>query len=300
MSSKKGTKFETVHAGRTKKRKFYGNQHTSEQSEEFVSTSANKLLENKELDVPIATNFAYCILEFASVFSAISSAVICKKCQSEIEFQPSNYRGASFKIVMNCKCESPLKINSCPIIKNSAEINSRLIFVMRLLGIGYEGLNIFCGLMDMFQSVSKSSYYACLKNIHTAASAVYDIALSHAVAREKELNEEAGKAANELTISGDGTWKKRGFSSLFGVSTLIGKYSNKVLDACVMSSFCGACNLRKSLKKSDPIAYAEWYSSHEDECTINHTGSSGKMEIDAIVKMFLRSESKHGVPHVYR
>lgn len=173
--------------------------------------------------------------------------MICKKCQSEIEFQPSNYRGGSFKNVMNCKCESPLKINLCPMIKNSAEMNCRLIFVMRLLGIGYEGLNIFCSLMDMFHRVSKISYYARLKNIHTAASVAYDIALPHAVAREKDFNEEAGKAADALTLSGDGTWKKRRFSSLFGISTLIGKYSNKVLYACVMSSFCGECNLRKTL-----------------------------------------------------
>ena len=33
--------------------------------------------------------------------------------------------------------------------------------------------------------------------------------------------------ANELTVSGDETWMKRGFSSLFGVSSLIGYYTGK-------------------------------------------------------------------------
>lgn len=44
------------------------------------------------------------------------------------------------------------------------------------------------------------------------------------------MNEEAGNIAINLTVSGDETWKKRGFSSLFGVSTLVGKYSKKVLE----------------------------------------------------------------------
>jgi len=50
-----------------------------------------------------------------------------------------------------------------------------------------------------------------------------------------------GKPKNQLTVSGDRIWKKRGFSSLFGVVTLIGKYGKKVVD--IKSSFCQACNL---------------------------------------------------------
>lgn len=72
--------------------------------------------------------------------------------------------------------------------------------------------------------------------------------------------------------------EKRGFSSLFGVSTLITKYTGKVVDACVMSSFCAGCNLWKNKKNSDPVEYAGWLADHEEKCTLNHTGSSGKME----------------------
>lgn len=47
---------------------------------------------------------------------------------------------------------------------------------------------------------------------------------------------------------------------------------------------------RKAKKKRDPVGFETWYESHEAECTVNHTGSSGKMEIDDIVQMFLRPE----------
>lgn len=152
--------------------------------------------------------------------------------------------------------------------------------------------------MGICSGIGNSTYALILQNIRTAASAVYETVLSFAVTQEKQMNKEAGKPEDEFTVSGDGTWKKRGFSSLFGVSTLVAKYSSKVVDTSVMSSFCGGCNLWKSKKDSDSIAYEVWLQSHEAECSINHTGSSGKMEVDAIVQMFLRSEEKHGVKYL--
>lgn len=121
-------------------------------------------------------------------------------------------------------------INSSPFVKNAYKINRRIVFVMRLLGVDREGLNLFCGLMDIGQGIASNTYYACLENIYQTAFAVYDYILKKAVAEEKQMNEEAGNIAINLTVSGDEKWKKRGFSSLFGVSTLVGKYSKKVLE----------------------------------------------------------------------
>ena len=51
-------------------------------------------------------------------------------------------------------------------------------------------------------------------------------------------------------------------------------------------------------KKNDDIgAYESWYEKHKDSCTINHNGSAGKMEVDAVVEMFGRSVQKHGVKY---
>ncbi|KYN18944.1 hypothetical protein ALC57_08731 [Trachymyrmex cornetzi] len=44
--------------------------------------------------------------------------------------------------------------------------------------------------------------------------------------------------------------------------------------------------------------YNEWYDTHEENCAINHSGSAGKMEIDVITEMFLRSKNEHGVLYV--
>lgn len=298
MNDKKGTKDNPARHFRSKKRKFYGNRYTSEQETEFASTSAKKLLGNMNLNVAIDPTFVYCILEFTSVFSAISANVICRKCESDVTFSQGNLRSLGFKIFLSCKCEETQTINSCPMIQNACEANRRFVFVMRLLGVGHEGVNLFCSLMGICSGIGNSTYAKILETIHTAASAVYETVLSFAVTQEREINKKVGKPEDEFTVSGDGTWKKRGFSSLFGVSTLVAKYSSKVVDTSVMSSFCGECNLWKSKKNSDPTAYELWFESHEAECSINHTGSSGKMEVDAIVQMSLRSIEKHGVKYL--
>lgn len=296
MSDKKGSRVNSnIHRG--KKRKFYGNAATCEQSTEFTSASAKKI-GHFDMEVPVDASFVYCILEFCSVFSTLSSSVICKKCKGSVSFTQSNLRGLGFNIMVQCKCETPMKIPSCPTIRNAYAINRRIVFVMRMLGVGLEGLNMFCGLMDIGKGLSVNCYTPILENIYIAASAVYDTVLSFAVNEEMDLNEKAGNVRNHLTVSGDGTWKKRGFSSLFGVSTLIGKFTGKVLDAAVKSSFCSACNLWKNKKHTDEAGYEAWSENHQEECTANHEGSAGKMEIDAMVDMFKRSEAKSNAKYV--
>jgi len=168
---------------------------------------------------------------------------------------------------------------------------------MRLLGVGREGINLFCGLMDLGKGFAINTYYGCLENIYTASSVIYEKVIQRAIAEEKQKSIEYGKPENQLTVSGDGTWKKRGFSSLFGVITLIGKYSKKVVDINIKSSFCQACNLFSKKCEANDIEFDTWYDSHQEVCTANHSGSAGKMEIDAIVEMFMWSVEKHGVKY---
>ncbi|XP_074102194.1 uncharacterized protein LOC141529520 [Cotesia typhae] len=297
---KKSTSERITRADRPKKRRFHGYRHTVEESTIFTSSSAAKLSKSKDEEFIIENNSGYCILEFFTVFSAISSLVLCTNCKKEIKFSRTAQRGVGFKITLQCSCESIQYISSCPLIEKSFEVNRKVIFAMRFLGVGREGINIFCSLMDICQGLSIGTYYASMKNIHIAASAVYNLVISKAVKEEKDLISACDPNANptEFTVSGDGTWKKRGFNSLFGVTTLVAKNCKKVVDTVVKSSFCQGCNLWKNKKKSDILAYNDWYEDHEEVCTINHKGSAGKMEVDAVVEMFCRSVEKHGVKYV--
>ncbi|KYN11782.1 hypothetical protein ALC57_16060 [Trachymyrmex cornetzi] len=294
---RKGSKKQPTRAGRQKKRHFRGNRFTVEKDVEFTSTLSKKLKTSENTDFSVSREFSYCILNFFSVFTTIATLVVCKQCKSDIQFNQTSSRGLGFKIRVKCNCNEIL-INSSPFINKAFEINRRIVFVFRLLGVAREGINLFCGYMDIYQGISTNIYYSCLDNIYIAASSVYKVILKSAMADEKIKNKEAGNIENHLTVSGDGTWKKRGYSSLFGVSTLIGKYSKKVLDSVVKSSFCQECNLWNNKKNENIDEYNEWYDIHEENCAINHNGSAGKMEIDAITEMFLRSKNEHGVLYV--
>ena len=63
---------------------------------------------------------------------------------------------------------------------------------------------------------------------------------------------------NEITDIGilyDGTWQKRGYSSLNGVGTAISITTVKVLDCEVLSRHCKSCTIHYPLKESNPAEY---------------------------------------------
>ncbi|GFV16012.1 uncharacterized protein TNCV_2197931 [Trichonephila clavipes] len=56
--------------------------------------------------------------------------------------------------------------------------------------------------------------------------------------------------SSDIIISGDGTWKTRGYSSRVGVCAVIGDKTGKCIDTEVMSSFCKGCDSWKRRKGS--------------------------------------------------
>ena len=162
---------------------------------------------------------------------------------------------------------------------------------MRLLGIAREGVNVFCGLMDLCQGLAKSTYDKIVQHCHSASASMFETMSKKAVKEEREKNAEKGRTETHLKVSGDGSWKKRGFTSLYGVTTLIGYYS-----VVVKSAYCHACTIKT--KELDDDAFEEWYENHKETCYSNHEGSSGKMEVDSIIEMFLRSDEKFGVKYM--
>jgi len=99
-----------------------------------------------------------------------------------------------------------------------------------------------------------------------------------------------------LIVSGDGTWKKRGPTSRFGVTTLAGKFSKKIIDTVAKSTYCKSCEVWEKKKNTHPEEYEDWLEGHDD-CDANHIGSAGKMEVDSVKEMFGRSIDQYGVKY---
>lgn len=153
---------------------------------------------------------------------------------------------------------------------------------MRLLGIGLNGIKKFCAFMDLPRPIYHSCYDAIVETISLATQAVRVKNVQRAAAEEKSRSVE--KRQNDgITVSGDGSWRKRGFSSLFGIVSLIGWMTGKIVDIVVKSKYCKACEFWKS--KEGSAEYEEWVQRHAEQCQSSYTGSAaGKMESTSLLK----------------
>lgn len=251
---KKGTKISYPTRRRSGGKKRPPNRFESEGDEQGVSASAKKLKDcNEEFDVN--SEFGYRIINFFAVFSVIAQHVKCKTCGSDIAFRERSPRGLGFKIVITCPKCPDVDIPSSKFIRNAYEINRRIVLAMRLIGIGLNGIEKFCAIMELPRPIFHSFYDKLVNTIAIATKAVRDASMKKAAQEEKEKSQENGQA-DGITVSGDGSWRKRGFSSLFGVTSLIGWFSGKIIDVEVKSKYCKSCEHWKS--KKGTIEFTEW------------------------------------------
>ncbi|KAJ4425721.1 hypothetical protein ANN_27917 [Periplaneta americana] len=76
---------------------------------------------------------------------------------------------------------------------------------------------------------------------------------------------------------------------MYGAGCVIDILIGYLIDYQVMSKSCRKCDHARQRYKN-PQDFKMWYDIHKEECDINHTGSSGAMEIKAAIKMWNRSQ----------
>ena len=101
----------------------------------------------------------------------------------------------------------------------------------------------------------------------------------------------------DISVSFDGTWMKRGFTSLYGVGVVIEISTVLIVDFEVLSKYCHACKLAEAKGMSDQDFF-EWREGHRADCCINFEGSSKAMESEAARRMWGRSVTKHNFRYV--
>ena len=113
------------------------------------------------------------------------------------------------------------------------EVNLKAVIAFREMGKGHEGLNTFARLMNM-----KGITWASYKNINNAVFDAYESVAEESM-RKVALHIKEDKSAKKhpdnpsvklCDVSIDGTWQRRGYSSLNGVVTTVSH--EKCLDTC--------------------------------------------------------------------
>ena len=244
-AGKKGTKksYPTRHRSKTAKRP--SNRFEIESDSAGVSVTAKNLkLSDKDFDVN--NQFGYRIIHFLAVFSVIAQHVKYKRCDADITFRERSPRGVGFKIVIACPNCSDVEIPSSTSIRSAYEINRRIVLAMRLLGVGLNGLMKFCGFMELPRPIFQSFYDDIVRVMSIASSSVRDASMKKAVEAKQSQSEENGQREG-IIVSGDGSWRKREFSLLFGITSLIGWFTGKLAPSCFL---CASASYRHKFKKN--------------------------------------------------
>ncbi|CAF4741540.1 unnamed protein product, partial [Rotaria sp. Silwood2] len=163
-----------------------------------------------------------------------------------------------------------------------------------LAGIGRAGLDKIFGVMnipppvkeDHYEEIDRRLLLPCIKKFQhqSMQAAIYEAV---------DVND---GDPTTLTVSGNGTWQRRGFKSLHGVAAVLScNTTPKVLDVKSLSKKCVICTGALSVKNKDPDLYDEIINNHD--CESNYDGSSGGMESQGIQDIFKRSISKYQVQY---
>ena len=175
------------------------------------------------------------------------------------------------------------------------DINRRAVFACNEVGLGREGLAAICEVLDMPSPVVTNAWAAHDNELYK----------QHLIAVKEELgkNQEEVKGLHDkenensvapISVSFDGTWAKRGFTSNHGVGFVISTETGKVLDYAVQSKVCNACNIHQ--KKLSDEDFQAWFENHE--CTGGFQGSSPSMEPACAKELWERSKDT-GIEYRY-
>jgi mRNA-degrading endonuclease RelE of RelBE toxin-antitoxin system len=186
-----------------------------------------------------------------------------------------------------CGIETPLTNFRIihPIESTQQEPNKHLILACGTTGVGYRAAK---SIMSML-SLSIQSERTFLKHLHK----LYDDIYSYSQAYFKSIIEQIKRRSNtqenivDITVSIDGTWKRRGHVSNYGIVFVIDVDSGLCIDFEVMSLFCEACTKRRSILSE--TKFKKWFKKHQQFCNRNYDGTSKSMEREGVIKLFQRS-----------
>ena len=113
-------------------------------------------------------------------------------------------------------------------IKKVMEANLRSVYATRRCGVGHKGFQKLCGVMNLPPPVTRKNYDNLSNKLGEVVEKVAKTSMIEAAADLKQ------QERSTVGVLFDGSWQKRGYSSLNGVATAISVTTGKVLDCEVL------------------------------------------------------------------
>ena len=260
------------------------------------STKEGNELDDSGLSIPSSVGKPLLLVEMQNLLSALLKGFkcVCKKCgvESNVTIKENTKNGLCTSPCFTCEaCKTTTKILYSTVTNDGSKvlsINRRSVVANKCIGGTYSSLQMFCALMGFPSPVSKNVYTSYTNQITRESIVHAELSMQRA---RKEVRVYYGATSDEevvdALVSVDGTWQKRGFSSLYGIVYVIEYNTGKVLDYKVFSKFCKVCSAWEKRKKDDE--FEQWKHHHQANCDINFDGSAGAMEPAGILELFKRS-----------
>ncbi|GFV14238.1 uncharacterized protein TNCV_1163611 [Trichonephila clavipes] len=179
-------------------------------------------------------------------------------------------RGLAVSLEIIChNCGESTSTMSSKISNKCYDVILRLTYGMRAIGKGGAAARIFCGLMNLPPPPAKFERHNSLflNVLKTISEDSMNAAVHEAVI--------ANDNNSNIAVAVDGTWHKRGYSSLNGAVCATSVENGKVIDFEALTKYCSSCKGKK--KPCENFAK-------------NYEGFSGGMEW-GVLSIFQRSET---------
>ena len=170
-------------------------------------------------------------------------------------------------------------------------INNRMIYGVRSCGLGYNCLEKFHIILYLPPPLSRTNYDITANLVLESVKDVTNKPMKAAADEINQLKEKDGDRIANCAVSSDGTWQKRGFSSLTGVYAVIPMDTGKIFDVEPMSCYCKIGSKNKLIETSDPAICQVVKASHK--CRANFQASVPNMETVGAGRVFERSIHKN-------
>lgn len=231
----------------------------------------------------------YNVIDLNLLFKELEEIAVCRNCHHSLGFRKTSLEGLATQLNIFCpNCSGINKtFNNCTKIEQVVsekpevfyDIDLRLVNGLRSIGKGYTASQIICGVLNLPPPPSKYSKYESV--LHSATEVLCKSSMEKAVEEAVAKND----GVRDLCVAVDGSWQKRGHTSLNGVLTLTSVDTGKVLDISVMSKYCECPSRGRNI--------------HIESCKANYLGSSGGMEVAGALELFRRSVALYNVRYFF-
>lgn len=244
----------------------------------------------KKIDLSMYDSFAeestfrYNIVNLNFVNELLTEMCVCKLCHGSVKLFAKRVNGLLINIHLECeKCKiDKFKHNSDQLdyecdgkSESFSDVNIRLVYALRSIGKGELEAKTLCGILNL--PPPPTQYSKLTRILGSAAEKVCRTSMREAVDEAVRLNENE----RDIAVAFDGTWQKRGHTSLNGVVTATSVETGRVIDCEILSKFCVCAHKQNNV--------------HNETCIANYIGTSGGMEVAGVSKIFERSLQTYNV-----